>query len=175
VRELWEEPMAIELGVFVFHGRHVAKQVLKEVREENYAWIEDVAVIERNKRGRLTVHSTWAQNEDDRKGIKLGAATGALVGALLGPAGIVAGAIVGGTGGGLVGAGIDIAEYDPRLADVGKSLEPDTSALMLWAEPTNVEAFVATFRVHGAKLIRSSLSDKQARKLRAALRPDQQV
>lgn len=165
--------MSIELGVFVFHGQHVAKEVLKEVREGQHAWIEDVAVVERNKRGRLTVHSTWAQNEDDRKGIKLGAATGALVGALLGPAGIVAGAVIGATGGGMVGAGIDLAEYDPRLADVGKSLEPDTSALMLWAEPTDVEAFVATFRAHGAKLIRSSLSEKQARKLKAALRSDQ--
>ncbi len=73
----------------------------------------------------------------------------------------------------MVGAGIDIAEYDPRLEDVGKALEPDTSALMLWSEPTDVEAFVATFRAHEAKLIRSSLSEKQARKLKAALKPDQ--
>ncbi|HEY7036421.1 MAG TPA: DUF1269 domain-containing protein [Thermomicrobiales bacterium] len=162
--------MPVELGVFVFRGRHTAKQVLGEVREGGFAWIEDVAVVERNTRGRLSVHSTWAQNEDDRKGLGLGALTGALVGVLMGPAGVVVGAAVGATGGGLVGSGIDIAQYDPRLEDVAKALEPDTSALMLWAQPTDVEAFVAAFRAHGAKLIRSSLSDKQARKLRAALR-----
>jgi uncharacterized membrane protein len=164
--------MPVELGVFVFPGRHTAKQVLGEVREGGFAWIEDVAVVERNKRGRFSVHSSWAQSEHDRKGLGLGAATGALIGALLGPAGLVAGAVVGATGGGLVGAGIDLAEYDQRLEDVGKALEPDTSALMLWAEPTDVEAFVATFRAHRAKLIRSSLSDKQARKLKAALRAE---
>jgi uncharacterized membrane protein len=165
--------MSVELGVFVFRGRHTAKQVLAEVRQGEFAWIEDVAVVERNKRGRFTVHSTWAQNEGDRKGIGMGAAIGTLVGVMLGPAGIVAGAAVGAVGGGLLGATIDLAQYDPRLEDVGKALEPDTSALMLWTEPTDVEAFVATIREHGGKLIRSSLSEKQARKLKAALRTEQ--
>jgi len=164
--------VSVELGVFVFPGRHAAKQVLGEVRERELAWIKDVAVVERNKRGRVSVHSTWAQNEDDRKGLGLGAVTGALIGALLGPAGLVVGAAVGAAGGGVVGSGIDLGEYDTRLEDVAKELRLDTSALMLWAEPTDVEAFVATFKAHDAKLIRSSLNDKQARKLKAALRAE---
>jgi uncharacterized membrane protein len=165
--------MPVELAVFVFRGRHTAKQVLDEVREQNLAWIKDVAVVECNKRGRLSVHSTWAQNEHDRKGIGVGTATGAVIGALLGPAGVVIGAAIGGAGGAVVGSSMDLAEYDPRLEEVGRALEPDTSGLMLWAEPTDVEAFVATFRAHEAKLIRSSLSEKQARKLKAALRAEQ--
>jgi uncharacterized membrane protein len=164
--------VSVEMGVFVFPGQRAAKQVLDQVRDRGIAWIEDVAVIERNKRGRLNVHSTWAQNEADRKGIGMGAVTGALIGVLLGPGGMVAGAVVGGTGGGLVGAGIDLSEYDPRLKEVANALQHDSSALMLWAEPTDVEAFVATFKEHDAKLIRSSLNDKQARKLRAALRSE---
>lgn len=164
--------MSVELGVFVFPGQHTAKQVLDEVRKGDYAWIEDVAVVERNKRGRLTVHSTWAQNEDDRKGIGMGSAIGALVGVLLGPAGVVVGATIGAAGGGLVGGSIDLAQYDQRLEDIGKALEHDTSALMLWTEPTDVEAFVASIKSHGGKLLRSSLSEKQARKLKAALRSE---
>jgi uncharacterized membrane protein len=162
--------MSVELGIFVFHGQRVAKQVLEEVRDQNLAWIKDVAVVERNKRGRVTVHSTWAQNEDDRKGLGLGALTGAFVGALMGPAGIVAGAVFGATGGGLVGSGIELGDYDPRLGEVADALEKDTSALMLWVEPTDVDAFVAVFAWHDAKLIRSSLSEKKARKLKSALR-----
>src|SRR5436190_24246463 len=161
--------MPVELGVFVFRGCHTAEQVLTELRQGQLEWIEDVAVVERGKHGRYSVHSTWAQNEADRKGIRLGAATGALVGALLGPAGIIGGALLCATGGGLVGAGVDVAERDPRLDQVTRALEHDTSALMLWAEPTDVDAFVAAFRSHHAKLIRTSLSDKQARRLKAAL------
>ena len=158
------------MGVFIFPGQHTAKQVIDQVRDQGLAWIQDVAIVERNKRGRLTVHSTWAQNEADRKGLGMGAISGALIGALLGPGGMVAGALVGGTGGGLVGSGIDLSEYDPRLTEVANALLHDTSALMLWAEPTDIEAFVATFKAHNAKLIRSSLNEKQARKLKAALR-----
>jgi uncharacterized membrane protein len=164
--------VSVEMGVFVFAGQHAAAQVLEQVREQGLAWIEDVAVVERNKRGRVSVHSTWAQDEADRKGLGMGAVTGALFGALLGPGGMVAGALVGGTGGGLVGSGIDLTVHDPRLVEVANALQHDTSALMLWAEPTDVEAFVATFKAHNAKLIRSSLSEKQARKLKAALRTD---
>src|SRR5262245_32665242 len=68
--------VVVELGVFVFPGRHAAKQALDEVRERELAWIEDVAVVERPKRGPVSVHSTWAQNEADRKGLGLGALTG---------------------------------------------------------------------------------------------------
>jgi uncharacterized membrane protein len=161
--------MAVELAVFVFPGRRTAKQALDEVRDRELAWIEDVAVVERPRHGPASVHSTWAQNEKDRKGLGLGALTGALVGVLLGPAGIVAGAVVGGAGGGLVGAGMDVVSMDRRLGDLAAALQPDTSALMLWADPSDAEGFVAVFRAHDAKLIRSSLSEKQARRLKQAL------
>jgi uncharacterized membrane protein len=163
------DAMAVELGVFVFPGQHAAEQALGEVRERELAWIKDVAVVERPARGPVSVHSTWAQNEADRKGLGLGALTGALVGALLGPGGVVVGALVGSTTGGLVGAGIDFVEFDRRLAELADALAPDSSALMLWADPTDVEAFVGVFRSHDAKLVRSSLSEKQARRLKAAL------
>src|SRR5262245_21258827 len=57
-----ERQVAVELGVFVFPGRHAAKQALDEVRDRELAWIRDVAVVERPKRGPTSVHSTWAQN-----------------------------------------------------------------------------------------------------------------
>jgi uncharacterized membrane protein len=161
--------VAVELGVFVFPGRHSAKQVLAEVRERDLAWIRDVAVVERPNRGPVTIHSTWAQNEADRKGLGLGALAGALVGLLLGPGGVVVGAAVGSAAGGLIGAGADFVEFDRRLAELADALKPDSSALMLWADPTDVEEFVAVFRAHDAKLVRSSLTEKQARRLKAAL------
>ncbi|MFL5759075.1 MAG: DUF1269 domain-containing protein [Thermomicrobiales bacterium] len=165
--------MSVELGVLVFPGRRTANQVLAEVRQGQHAWIEDVAVVERNKRGRYTVHNTWTQNEDDRLGVGIGAAIGALFATVLGRAGIVAGAAVGAVGGAFVGTSFDLAEYDPRLKEVGKALEPNTSVMMLCAEPTDVDAFVAIFSANGAKLTRSSLSENQARQLTAALRSGQ--
>jgi uncharacterized membrane protein len=162
--------VAVEMGVFVFPGQHEAKQALGEVRDRELAWIKDIAIIERPLRGPVSIHSTWAQDEADRKGLGLGALTGALVGTLLGPGGIMVGALVGSAAGGLVGAGMDMVEFDRRLDEIARALVPDSSALMLWADPTDVEAFVAVFRSHDAKLVRSSLTEKQARRLKAALK-----
>ena len=78
-------------------------------------------------------------------------------------------AAVGSAAGGLIGAGTDFVEFDSRLAELADALQPDSSALMLWADPNDVEEFVAVFRAHDAKLVRSSLTDKQARRLKAAL------
>jgi uncharacterized membrane protein len=161
--------VAVELGVFVFPGRHAAKQALDEVRGRELAWIKDVAVVERPKRGPVSIHSTWAQNERDRKGLGLGALTGALVGSLLGPGGAAVGALIGSAGGSLVGTGMDHVGFDRRLAELGEALQPDTSALMLWADPADVDAFVAVFKDRHGKLIRSSLSERQARRLKVAL------
>jgi uncharacterized membrane protein len=166
--------MAVDLGVFVFRGHGKAKRVLDEVKEKQLAWLGDVGVIERGKHGRVTVHSSWAQNERDRKGLGWGALGGALLGALLGPGGVLAGLLVGGAAGGVAGTAIDLGAFDKRLSEIGDELKPDSSALMLWAEPAHVDAFVAEFRHHGARLIRSSLTDKEARRLREALRtPDE--
>jgi uncharacterized membrane protein len=162
--------VSVELGVFVFPGRHSAKRALDEVRERELAWIKDVAIVERPIRGPVSIHSTWAQNEANRKGLGLGALTGALVGVVLGPGGVAVGALVGGTAGDLIGAGVDFVAFDRRLTEIADALEPDSSALMLWADPTDVDAFVGVFQDHHAKLVRSSLTERQARRLKAALK-----
>jgi uncharacterized membrane protein len=162
----------VELGVFVFPGRDSAKYVLEEVRDRDLAWIRDVPIIERPEHGHVHVHSTWVQNDSGRKVVGLGSVTGALVGVLLGPAGVVTGAALGAAGGGLVGAQLDVSQYDKQLAEIADHLKPDASALMLWADVHDVEAFVATFGHSGTKLVRSSLSDKQARQLRDELRAE---
>ncbi len=54
--------MSVELGVFVFPGPKTARQVLNEVQDRQLAWIDEVAVVERPRRGPTRVHSSWAQN-----------------------------------------------------------------------------------------------------------------
>ena len=70
-----------------------------------YPWIDDAAVVSRNKFGFIRIHSTWAQ-DDSAVGIGtgFGALTGALLGMLLGPGRALAGAATGGSLGALYSA-----------------------------------------------------------------------
>jgi hypothetical protein len=63
-----EDSMSVEHGVFVFLGRHSVKQVPDDGRKRFPVSIEDVAAIDRKKRGWLAAHSTWMQKDDDHLG-----------------------------------------------------------------------------------------------------------
>ena len=92
--------MSIEVAAYVFDGTYTAEDALRKARaaeELNLVWIDDVAVIKRHRSGRLSIHSTWAQDDSDtRFGVGWGALTGGLIGAMAGPAGVLAGMLGGG-------------------------------------------------------------------------------
>lgn len=157
---------------FIFKGKRTARKAI-EAMEDNYPdflWIDDVAVLSRNKRGYLSVHSTWAQDDDNVKGnVGWGALTGGLLGALLGPGGAIFGALSGGTLGGLIGTGIDVDISDPNLDEFANRLDNDTSALVLVAAEPVIEEFVTALGVVDAEVVDTELDEADVKAIRKAM------
>lgn len=163
--------MAIEVAAYVFEGTYTAEDMLRKARaaeELNLIWIDDVAVIKRHHSGRVSIHSTWAQDDSDSGfGVGWGALTGGLIGAMAGPAGVLAGILGGGAMGGFAGAAMDIALDDPQLDALAQSLGKGTSALVLAGETS---AFVETFDRMGGKLLRTILDEEKSAALAKAVK-----
>lgn len=158
---------------FVFDGKKTAGKALDtlEDRTSAYAWIDDVAVVSRNKHGSVRVHSTWAQDDSEVcAGSGFGAVTGGLIGMLFGPGGALAGAAVGGSLGAMLGASDEIAFDDPKLDEFAAALSEDTSALVLVAEETTLADFVSAVEPFQGKIIETNLDENDIKALRRGLK-----
>jgi uncharacterized membrane protein len=103
-------------------GASDAFKALRETQREGVINIDAFAVISKDDRGRVRVHST------QRRGARAGAIVGALIGAVGGPAGALAGAGAGGGIGYLTGRSVGIPRAD--INAIRASLEPGSSALI---------------------------------------------
>jgi uncharacterized membrane protein len=161
--------MGVDVAAYVFDGTYTAEEALTKVRaaeDVGLGWVDDVAVIKRHNSGRVSVHSTWAQDSSGAAaGGAWGALTGSLVGALAGPGGALAGLFTGGATGGLLGLAVEDSVSDPALDDLADSLKEGSSALVLWG---SVDPFVKKFEDFGGKLIRTSVAEETAEKIRLA-------
>jgi uncharacterized membrane protein len=158
---------------FVFNGKKTAGKALDTLEDRTpvFPWIDDAAVVSRNKLGFTRIHSTWAQDDSAvGVGTGVGATTGAVLGLLLGPGGAMAGAAVGGSMGALMGVSDEIAFDDPRLDDFAASLAKDTSALVLVGEAPALADFTSAVQPFGGKIIETNLDDKEVTALRKALK-----
>jgi len=158
---------------FVFNGKKTAGKAYDTLEEHMpvYAWIDDAAVVSKNKLGFTRVYSTWAQDDTAvGVGTGVGVMTGALLGALLGPAGAAAGAAMGGSVGALSSAAGEIALSDPRLDDFAASLAKDTSALILVGEKPSILDFTSAVEPFGGKVIETNLNEKDVKALRKSLK-----
>jgi len=156
----------------VFEGNKTAMKALDTLEDytPTYAWIDDVAVVARNKRGHIKVNSTWAQDNSGEEGLGWGAVTGGLVGLLAGPGGALAGAAIGGSLGGLFGATIDADVDDPRLDDFAESLDKDASAVVLVGEEETLADFATAFEPVGGKIIDTDLNEDDVKAIQKALK-----
>ena len=158
---------------FVFNGKKTAGRAFDTLEDHMpvYPWIDDAAVVSKNKLGFTRIHSTWAQDDSAvGVGTGLGALTGALVGIVLGPAGVAVGAALGGTAGAVSGAASEIAFDDPRLDDFASSLVKDTSALILVGEKTTIADFTTAVTPFGGKIIETNINEADVKSLRKALK-----
>ena len=162
-----------------FEGSRTASKALNAIAENNdYTWIDEVAVISCSKNGFIRVDSTWAQS-DTVVGASAGwgALTGALLGALMGPQGAIAGAIgAGALGGGslgaLFGATANLAIADPRLENFAAKLKKDSSALVLVTDAVYADEFGTVFAPYGGTLIETELNEHDIEALREALKAE---
>lgn len=144
---------------FCFDGQRTAKQILKEAKKkavpEGYKIVAQ-AIIEKNKKGKVSV------KEPGKGGV--GATVGAVGGGLLsligGPVGLLAwtvgGAVIGGVAGKHLGQ--PIAKGD--LKELGKSLTPDSSAVLLLLEDVYTEAAVDSMSGYTANVVTLTLGNE---------------
>ena len=103
---------------YVFNGKKTAGKAYETLEEHTpvYPWIQEAAVVSKNKLGFTRVYSTWAQDDTAvGVGTGVGVMTGALLGALLGPAGAAGGAVMGGSVGAMSSAAGEIDLERPAV------------------------------------------------------------
>ncbi len=157
---------------FTFDGKRTASKALHTLEDYSpeYGWIDDVALVSRNKHGHLKIHSTWAQDDSAAAGLGWGAITGGLIGMLAGPGGALAGAAVVGGIGGLMGKDEDVAFDDPALDDFAATLDADSSALVLVGEEATLSDFYSAVEPFGGEVIDTNLDEKDIKALRKVLK-----
>lgn len=140
------------------YGAQGAMASVRALEELNYAWIDDVAIVEKHKGGFMSLHSPHGS-------VALGAFYGSLIGLLLfwwfPPAWFLGGWLGGLGGGALIGEAMKRSGLDEKLVDQVKSeLTPGTSALLLIGVTGDADQMARAFEEHHpASTIRQLLPD----------------
>lgn len=151
-----------ELIMLTFDNTYGAQSALASIRaleELNYAWIDDVAFVEKHKGGFVSIHSPHGS-------AAVGAFYGSLIGLLLfwwfPPAWFLGGWLGGLGGGALIGEAMKRTGLDEKLVDQVKSeLTPGTSELLLIGASGDADEMARGFKQHHpVKVIRQHLPEE---------------
>jgi uncharacterized membrane protein len=164
-----------DLVVIAFNGQDTADQVLNKLREmqkEYLVDLEDAVVVVRDRNGKVRIKQSVPMV---RVGALSGAAWGGLFGLLVGLLflnpliGWLSGVAMGAGAGALSGALTDYGINDDFIKEVGKSLEPGTSAIFALVRRVNADKVLPELKEFGGRIIRTSMTNEQEQRLRAAL------
>jgi uncharacterized membrane protein len=145
-------------------GAEAALRDLKEAQKEHLIKIENVAVLRCDQQGKLSVNEPT--DRGFAEGALIGGVVGALVGVLFGPL-VLATAAGGAALGGLVAKLHDSGFDDNRLRELGKSLQPGTSAIVAVIDHVWVAELEAELRKAGADIATEQLGADIAEQLKA--------
>jgi uncharacterized membrane protein len=173
------EPTGLDFALMVFKhtggAEHAYADAVSEVSGE--PWAQEIAFVEHHQRDRIVVRGTFAghyvdaDDEADFIGRKTaeGAVAGGAAGLLFGPAGLAVGMVAGGMAGGIAnehsGPRLRSALFDELRDEVPE----DSSAVILMAEPEDVDAMVRALQRHGGRLVRHHLTPEGAEILTSAV------
>ncbi len=141
------------------NGAQGAVASVRALEELDYAWIDDIAIVEKHKGGFVSIHSPHGS-------VALGAFYGGLIGLLLfwwfPPAWFLGGWLGGLGGGALIGEAMKRSGLDEKLVEQVKSeLTPGTSALLLIGATGDLDQMARAFEQHHpVSTIREPLSDE---------------
>jgi uncharacterized membrane protein len=141
------------------HGAQAAMSAVRALEELHYAWIDDVAIVEKHKGGRVATHSPHGS-------VAAGAWAGGLIGILLffwfPPAWFLAGWLGAGAIGGLIGKAMKDAGLDDKMVDEVKAqLTPDTSMLLLIGATGDADQMARAFEpYHPVSVTRHHVDDQ---------------
>lgn len=156
-----------DLIVIGFNNEFKADEVLlklAKMQKEHLVDLEDAVVVFKNQKGKLKVKQTLDL-------VSVGASSGSFWGLLIGLLflhpllGVTAGIIGGALSGALTDVGID----DEFIRELGSTLEPGTSAIFILARKVTPDKVLEELKSFDGKVLRTSLSNLDEAKLKAAL------
>lgn len=156
-----------ELIAVAFQEQEKAQDVLtklQRLRKEHLIELDDAVVVIRDGEGNVKLNQTHNLVAAGALG---GSFWGGLVGLLfLNPLiGLAAGAASGALAGHFADIGID----DDFMKEVGQTLEKESSAIFILVRKVTGDKVLAEFEGVGGRVIKTSLSDEDERKLQDAL------
>jgi len=164
-----------DLVVMDFDGVHTADEVLNKLRsfqKEHLIDLEDSCVVERGDDGK--VHVKQAVNLT-KLGATRGGVSGAFWGMLVGLlflnplAGMAIGTIAGASSGALAGSLTDYGINDEFVKQLGQTIPKGSSALFVLVRSVTFDKVFPEIEPYKPRLLKTSLSNEDEAKLRAAL------
>ena len=169
----------MDAAVIAFHHIEGAEREYASVlaRVSGAPWLRKVAFIEVHHRGRIVVRGTIAGRyvdiEDEGDVIGRDAAIGAIIGLAVGlpfgPPGWAVGLVAGGAAGGLHETNHIPTLRGPAFDEIRKDVPANSSAVLLVADPGDVDAMVSAFAETAGRLTRYHLSPEAYAELEAAV------
>jgi uncharacterized membrane protein len=152
--------MAVELIIATFKDdENKAEELLKRIKElekQKALKVVDMAAVSRPKEGEVRVKDIG--DVTSKRGAVFGAITGGLMGLMLGPVGAVAGAIAGAATGGASAKLIDYGVSNRMIKDTENSLEPGSSAAIVYVEIKWLDKAIARLEELGAEVMHETLA-----------------
>ncbi|MCU0271164.1 MAG: DUF1269 domain-containing protein [Acidimicrobiales bacterium] len=166
-----------ELIMLKFDDTYGAQQAMSAVRaleELRYAWVDDVAIVERHHSGRIGTHTTHGSVSE---GALWGGLTGMLVGILFPPVGFLGFWLAGSAIGGVAEALTKKHGLDKEMLDeIKNSLDKGTSALLLIGLEGDVDEMARAFEPYQpTQVIRRALADETVDGLKDTLTEAEQA
>ena len=161
--------MGTELAILALPTVEGAERVFADMREDarGAPWLDEVALVEHRRSGRLVVRGTIAGHyldvEEDGdvmgRSTATGALTGALAGLVFGPPAVSVGLVSGAAAGGMTEAGKATPLQGELFTEIRGSVPEGGSAQVLLAEPEHVDAMIDSLRGTDARVaMRRTLS-----------------
>ena len=164
-----------DLVVLDFDGVGTADAVLTKLRglqQEHLIDLEDACVVVHTEAGKVQVKQAMNLT---KLGAASGASTGMLIGALAGLlllnplAGMAAGGLAGAGFGALSGSLADYGINDEFIKNLGKTIPKGSSALFVLIKRSTPDKVLPEIEPFKPRVLKTSLSQEQEDKLRAAL------
>ncbi|HEY1294789.1 MAG TPA: DUF1269 domain-containing protein [Chloroflexota bacterium] len=144
------------------NGADLALEQLKAAKKEHLIAVPNVAVLRKDKDGKLHVKEPTDMGAG--RGAAIGGVLGGLTGLVFGPVGL---ALVGGAAvGGIIARLHDSGFKDDRLRQLGENLQPGTSAILAVIEHIWVTELEAELQKAGADVVTEELGADIAQQLK---------
>lgn len=164
-----------DLVVMGFENALKADEVLwrlRALKSRNLVDLEDAVVVVRDEAGKIHLKQSFDLTAlDASRGLLSGGLLGALAGMIfLNPAaGFLIGGILGGAAGGVSGSLSDYGIKDDFIKSLAETIPANSSALFILMRQAQTEKLLAELSGVEGKILQTSLSPDQEKKLQEAL------